>query len=287
MSTNNNKTGDKTSRIDIIQAIQTPLSFFVLVVLIVEVYFGYVAATATGQDRLYIIIGMFILIFLVALMVTFLAYTKPDALTAASHSDFTDSQISQEANDRYDKIARYFDSTGQKFLDDLRVWTIRGTGKRSNEIISIEEENGYIKLWRLLKEHRVVLSIRNYITPPNSPSNSSIPPDRNPDLIGEETVRLIYCEFEARVDGAEQKINIRLRKEGARTGSFPLFKGEDARKEILIRNRKWRNYQGLLGPIRADLPCQVSLDIMPGPAGEGKALYIRNLIIEEWREKDE
>src|SRR5260370_25686988 len=62
-------------RVGIIQAIQTPLGFFVLVVLVVEVVFGIVAGLRAGSDRTYLIIGMIALMFFVVAIVRFLAYS--------------------------------------------------------------------------------------------------------------------------------------------------------------------------------------------------------------------
>lgn len=63
---------DRTS---LIQAIQTPLGFFVLVVLVVEVVFGIVAGLREGPDRTYLVIGMIALMFFVVAIVAFLLYT--------------------------------------------------------------------------------------------------------------------------------------------------------------------------------------------------------------------
>jgi len=62
-------------RVGIIQAIQTPLGFFVFVVLVVEVVFGIVAGLRPGSDRTYLIIGMIALMFFVVAIVSFLAYS--------------------------------------------------------------------------------------------------------------------------------------------------------------------------------------------------------------------
>jgi hypothetical protein len=46
------------SKAAVIAAVQTPLGFFVLVVLLVEVVLGSVAALTAGIDRTYLILGM-------------------------------------------------------------------------------------------------------------------------------------------------------------------------------------------------------------------------------------
>lgn len=278
--TPNDSSKDENDRINIIQTVKTPLGFFVLVVLVVEAIFGIIAATTSGDERMYIITFMFILIFSVVLIVAFLAYSKPLSLAGIREQNGDSDAVSNQEVNRYDILERYFDSTNRNFSDDLQQWTVKGTEKQWYEVIKMQSDKNYVKLWRLVKEPRVVLSIRNYQTPHYAPSNRYIPPDTNPSLVGEEIVRLIYCQFDAKVDKTGHKVNIRLRKDNSH-----LIKGY--LKEIFVRNRDWKTYSALLGPIRADQPCHISLDIMPGPSGSSNALYIRNLIIEEWREQDE
>ena len=70
----------KEPRVAIINTVQTPLGFFVLVVLIVEVIFGIISGLATGNDRTYLIFGMLALIFLLVVIVSFMAIFHPEAL---------------------------------------------------------------------------------------------------------------------------------------------------------------------------------------------------------------
>jgi O-acetyl-ADP-ribose deacetylase (regulator of RNase III) len=70
-----------SSRVDIIGAVQTPLGFFVLVVLVVEALLGVVAALSNSSDRTIAIGGMlFIIVGLIA-VVAVLAYARPEALS--------------------------------------------------------------------------------------------------------------------------------------------------------------------------------------------------------------
>ena len=71
---------EKDSRVSLINTVQTPLGFFVLVVLIVEAILGLTANFSTGSDKTYLIIGMLILIFLLVLIVTGMAVFRPGAL---------------------------------------------------------------------------------------------------------------------------------------------------------------------------------------------------------------
>lgn len=70
----------KGSRIGIIQAVQTPLGFFVLVVLVFEGILGATASLAKGLNSTYIVWAMIALIFLLVGIVAFLAYYRPEAL---------------------------------------------------------------------------------------------------------------------------------------------------------------------------------------------------------------
>jgi hypothetical protein len=68
------------SRVDIIRTVQTPLGFFVLVVLVVEAIIGGVAGFSGTRDRPYIISIMAGIVILLVVMVTALALFRPEAL---------------------------------------------------------------------------------------------------------------------------------------------------------------------------------------------------------------
>jgi hypothetical protein len=72
-------------RASIIQAVQTPLGFFVLALLVIEAIFGIVASLREGPDRTYLVIGMIGLLFSVIAIVAFLLYSgRGQALLARS-----------------------------------------------------------------------------------------------------------------------------------------------------------------------------------------------------------
>lgn len=85
------KLDDKAAsqRIDIIQGVRTPLGFFVLVVLVVEALLGITAGLSQGPDRTRLINGMLILIFLLVVIVTLLAFFRPEALGGKRPVDFS------------------------------------------------------------------------------------------------------------------------------------------------------------------------------------------------------
>jgi hypothetical protein len=70
-----------SSRINIIQAVRTPLGFFSLTVLVVEAILGVTANFSQGTDRTYLIVGMLILIFSLVSIVAGFAFFRPEALS--------------------------------------------------------------------------------------------------------------------------------------------------------------------------------------------------------------
>jgi hypothetical protein len=81
MSNPTTNTDKSLDRANIIQTIQTPLGFFALVVLTVEVIFGIVAAMSAGSDRTYLIVGMLLIIFLLIIIVASLSVWRPESLS--------------------------------------------------------------------------------------------------------------------------------------------------------------------------------------------------------------
>src|SRR5437660_12744214 len=75
---------EKDSRVSIINSVQTPLGFFVLVVLIVEVILGLTTNFSNGNDKTFLIVGMLALIFLLVLIVSAMALFHPVSLYGRS-----------------------------------------------------------------------------------------------------------------------------------------------------------------------------------------------------------
>ncbi len=71
-------------KVQIIEAVKTPLGFFVLVVLVVEVIFGFTASNTNSKE---IVVAMIALIFLLVGIVAFLSYRRPEALSGARYSE--------------------------------------------------------------------------------------------------------------------------------------------------------------------------------------------------------
>ena len=74
------KTKSKADRTGIIRAVETPLGFFVLIVLVVEAIFGVACGFATDGQRTYLIAAMILLIFSLVGIVASMAYCRPEAL---------------------------------------------------------------------------------------------------------------------------------------------------------------------------------------------------------------
>lgn len=86
-------------KVRIIEIVKTPLAFFVLVVLLVEVIFG-LTASKYDAERTVIVVAMITLIFLLVGIVAFLAYYKPEALSGKKSEDPELDKIRQEFQEK-------------------------------------------------------------------------------------------------------------------------------------------------------------------------------------------
>lgn len=84
------------SRINLIEAIKTPLAFFTLVVLVVEAIMGLTIGITSGLDKSMIIVGMIALIFLLVSIVAFMAVKNPASLYKNTTKNFTQQTLQQE-----------------------------------------------------------------------------------------------------------------------------------------------------------------------------------------------
>lgn len=76
----NKENTSQANRVSIIETVQTPLGFFTLIVLIVEVILGITANFSQGSDRSYLIVSMIALIFTLVIIVAGFAFFRPEAL---------------------------------------------------------------------------------------------------------------------------------------------------------------------------------------------------------------
>ena len=95
---------EKETRASIINTVQTPLGFFVLVVLIVEVVLTYLAGTSSGSDRTYIILGMLALMFLLVLTVAVMALFRHESLFGPAKPTEPDNRDRSEERDLANKV---------------------------------------------------------------------------------------------------------------------------------------------------------------------------------------
>ena len=79
-SQRNRPRAEASGRAAIVNAVQTPLGFFALVVLVVEALLGATAGVVRGVNAGVVVGAMIALIFLLVLLVAFLAYYRPEAL---------------------------------------------------------------------------------------------------------------------------------------------------------------------------------------------------------------
>ncbi len=76
----NQEKKQQTNRTGIIQAVQTPLGFFVLVVLVVEAILGGLAHSGSAPNNTYALFGMIGILFVLIMVVALMAYYRPEAL---------------------------------------------------------------------------------------------------------------------------------------------------------------------------------------------------------------
>jgi 8-oxo-dGTP pyrophosphatase MutT (NUDIX family) len=121
------------NRVNIIQAVETPLGFFVLVVLVVEVILGVTANFSEGNDRTYLIVGMLILIFILVLVVSLLSFFRPEALVGKRPVKLNTVDIKDTQGDRqidlFDK-----ESYGTKMTGLHKTYNT--LGEASKEIVA-------------------------------------------------------------------------------------------------------------------------------------------------------
>jgi 2-polyprenyl-3-methyl-5-hydroxy-6-metoxy-1,4-benzoquinol methylase len=124
--------GKKSERIGIIKTVETPLGFFVLVVLIVEAVFGIVAGFSKESLQSIIIVSMICLIFSLIAIVAFLAYARPEALKGLRALPYQDQSgnnkiiepltsntktyETKDASEFYGRIAHKYDESNTNYL---------------------------------------------------------------------------------------------------------------------------------------------------------------------------
>jgi len=192
----------------------------------------------------------------------------------------------------YEVRATYFDGTGRNFIQDVEFWSGNSEvkaagleGSRIGDATSITNDG--VPRIRIQRHHYGcdwIMSVIKYRNPATALNDRYIPPDPDSGAEG-GPARYIYVRFAARVENDAHRICMRWR---ASTGYY-LRKSDEsdafAARTVRIGDNTWASFHGILGPVRADQPCYVSLDIRPGPKGEKQGLFIRDLLVLDVREK--
>lgn len=74
------KTAGGDDRAALLRAVKTPLGFFALVVLVIEAMLGAIAALSAGLDRTLALAGMLLIVVGLVIVVSLLAWLRPEAL---------------------------------------------------------------------------------------------------------------------------------------------------------------------------------------------------------------
>lgn len=108
-------------KVRIIEAVKTPIAFFVLVILLVEGILGLVATKCPDQ-RTMVVLGMLALIFLLVVIVATLSYYRPEALKGVRFID----------DPELDKIRQNFQEVEKIAAMISGIWEVT-TSYRLNE----------------------------------------------------------------------------------------------------------------------------------------------------------
>jgi hypothetical protein len=153
------------NRAEIIRTVQTPLGFFVLVVLIVEVVFGVIAGFSDGTNRTILIIGMMSLISCLVLLVAGMALWRPESLrgrravSAAGTPMASASEVTRISSPRV--LCAATEQYGQLGFD-TDLTTIKRTFKK----VQIERDLTSDRLRNLLTtEHFQVIHLLGFVEP--------------------------------------------------------------------------------------------------------------------------
>jgi len=180
----------------------------------------------------------------------------------------------------------YFDGINRPFQTALKFGhggDAKGSDLATVELAKVTADGNQIKIQRTQKRFRWIMSVIKYSNTSTSPTDRLIPADPNPEVQG-QYVRYIHFQFLARVDNEAHEVTVRLRHP---SGTW-LKRGtteEHASRRVRISLTTWEKVEGILGPVRADQRCYVSLDVMPGPVGDHQALSLRDLRIVELRQQ--
>ncbi len=115
-------------------------------------------------------------------------------------------------------------------------------------------------------------------------TDTVLPADPSPARAGKYE-RHIRVSFLARAQGLPQTMGVRL------TGHDYSWlyingvkkKGHEALVMRTVSEPSPKRYECVVGPVRCDEPCLVRLEVFEGPVGEGNAIHLSDLCVEEVR----
>lgn len=118
------KQAPKDNKAEIINAVKTPLGFFTLTVLLVEVVFGIVASMSSGNDKTYLINGMMILIFVLVFIVAGMAVFRPTALYGKPETSKEKAISTDKALEKMNELSKKFDDYIEKDVETENITSI-------------------------------------------------------------------------------------------------------------------------------------------------------------------
>jgi len=185
----------------------------------------------------------------------------------------------------FQPLDSYFDGRNRDIIRELTFGhggDSKGTAVAATPLASVTSDGPTLRVQRLQKDYRWIITIRKYKHTASAPTDSEIPGDASIALKG-EYVRFIRVLFRARVQGEAHAVAVRLRKPNDEWLKSGPQEKEYAVREIHISCTEWGLEESILGPIRADQPCIVTLELGRGPVGDRSLLFIKDLEIHEVR----
>jgi predicted acylesterase/phospholipase RssA len=204
-----------------------------------------------------------------------------------ARNQFNDLESFLGVKQSFSVVATYFDGINRSILSDLSFGhgdDSKATPLATTDLVKIENEGTVLRIERLHRDYRWLISIRNYQNTASAPANTCIPADSSVAL-QEEYIRFIRVRFRARVLKLPQVVTVRLRKPNHNWLKSGVSEDKDATRDARITSPDWSLEEFLLGPIRAGQPCIVGLEIGAGPTGKSNQLLIKDLEIHELRPK--
>lgn len=187
----------------------------------------------------------------------------------------------------YRVVDSYFDGRNRDIVHELTFGhggDSEGTALATTPLASVTSDGSTLRVQRLEKDYRWLIGIRKYKNTASASTDSAIPADASIEVKG-EYVRFIRVRFRAQVQRGAHTIAVRLRKPNGDWLKSGPQEQDQAVREMRISSAEWGMEESILGPIRADQPCKVTLEIGGGPIGDRNLLLIRDLEIHELRKQ--